>query len=632
MKKKELRKRIEDGFSELAPEIFEAVMEAVEEQKLMSPEMEHDQPPVWTTRQMEQEATVPKNRGPKKSFFSFAGLAKDKFRGSALAACASLALLFVCFYAGLGGEQKAVYLTLDINPSIQIKMDESLQVKQLKGLNQDGKDVVRDISWKKKEPVVELLDDLIQDVAEKSYLHEDSGILMTLCAQNTDICDELADTLGEKVDQKLLELEISDVTVAFLKSESASALQGRVQLESELMDSYGVPAEQVQQMSVSELIMYCQEHTSLELGFSENSSVKNTSSLRDEKRDTSLQGSDKKSQSAKEDQKQESEEAGSEISSVKDSEKPGEDDTGKNLSEQKESESRDSKSSGQSENNGIRNGQKPKEDQKKPQQSTTNAKPGENAQGQTNGHSGSSTQAGSTEQTNASTQTPQTNPPQNPAPPSNPADTNHQSGSDDENGNKDKDKNPGKDNNKDKDKDTGKDKDKNSGKDNNKDKDKDTGKDKDKNPGKDNNKDKDKDTGKDKDKNPGKDNNKDKDKNPGKDNNKDTGKDKDKNPGKDNNKDKDKDTGKDIDENPGKGNSTEKNTGSSTEKNTCNSTEKNTGENNQGAGNDKGTGADSGSKGETTGKTSQNQTITPQNEIGSSGGNDEVSDIENIHF
>ncbi len=542
MKKKELRNRIENGFSELAPEIFEAVMEAVEEQKLILPGTETAQSPVWTTRQTEQEESLPKSGEHKKRFFWFTRSAKDKFRGYALTACASLALLFVCFYAGLGGEQKAVYLTLDINPSIQIKMNESFQVKQLKGLNQDGEDVVNDIRWKKKEPVQELLDDLIQDVVEKSYLQEDSGILMTLCAKNTDICDELADTLGEKVDQKLLELEMSDVTVAVLKSDRTSARLGRAQLESELVDSYGAAAEQIQQMSVSELIVYCQEHTSLELGFLENSNVKSTSSLGNQKDDPSSQESEKEAEPVNEDQKQILEGAGSETSSVKDSEKPGEDDTGKNLSEQKESESRDSQRGGQSDKGGNQNGQKPKEGQnnRKPHNNQTDAKPGENAQGQANGSNGNSTQAGTTEQTNSSAQPPQTNPPQNPTPPSNPADTNNQSGSDDESGNKDKDTG------KDKDKNNNKDKDKNPGKD----KDKDNNKDKDKNPGKD----KDKNNNKDKDKNPGKDNNEDKDKNPGKDNNKDQDpvEDKDKDNGNDQENGKDNDKNNDKTESAGK--------------------------------------------------------------------------------
>ena len=35
MKKRELKKKIEDGFSQLAPDVFNAVMETVEEQNLV---------------------------------------------------------------------------------------------------------------------------------------------------------------------------------------------------------------------------------------------------------------------------------------------------------------------------------------------------------------------------------------------------------------------------------------------------------------------------------------------------------------------------------------------------------------------------------------------------------------------
>lgn len=244
MKKKELKKRIEDGFSELSPDLFEAVWEESRKQEV-----------VWAKAELEEPSAGGKvNTG--------------RFPGYALLFCASLAILCLCIFGVLGQKEKSVYMVLDINPSIQIEMNEAHQVKRLKGLNQDGKDVVKELKWKKRESVQELLDVLIQDVVEKSYLCENGGILVTLAAPDKMICENLERTLGDGIDRKLTELKVSGVTTAFQEVESRSERQGRKLLEAELTKSCGMDEKLVQQMSVIELIQYCQDYTSLELKLS----------------------------------------------------------------------------------------------------------------------------------------------------------------------------------------------------------------------------------------------------------------------------------------------------------------------------------------------------------------------------
>lgn len=244
MKKKELKKRIEDGFSELSPDLFEAVWEESRKQEV-----------AWTKTESEKPSASGK-------FYT------GRFPKYAWSLCASLAILCLCIFGVLGQKEESVYMVLDINPSIQVEMNEAHQVKRLKGLNQDGKDVVKELKWKKRESVQELLDVLLQDVVEKSYLHENEGILVTLAAPNKVICENLERTLGEGIDRKLTELKVSGVTTAFQEVQSSSEREGRKLLEAELTKSCGMDEKQVQQMSVIELIQYCQDYTSLELKLS----------------------------------------------------------------------------------------------------------------------------------------------------------------------------------------------------------------------------------------------------------------------------------------------------------------------------------------------------------------------------
>lgn len=275
MKKKELKKRIEDGFSELSPDLFEAVLEESRKQKV-----------VWS----EAETEKPSANG---KFYM------GRFPKYAVSLCASLAIIFLCIFSMLGDNEKSVFMVLDINPSIQVEMDESHQVKRLKGLNQDGKDVVKELKWEKG-TVQELVDVLIQDVVEKSYLRENGGILVTLAARDKGVCENLERTLGEGIDRKLTELKVSGVTTAFQEVQRSSREKGRKRLETELKRSCGLNESQVQQMSVNELIQYCQDYTSLELKLSEGSEKERASGQKKEDKlpkpeNTSQpEGSDKK--------------------------------------------------------------------------------------------------------------------------------------------------------------------------------------------------------------------------------------------------------------------------------------------------------------------------------------------------
>ena len=72
MKKRELKKRIEDGFSELAPDIFNAVMENIEEQKLILSENRSEESQMQTAKQdeslqPEMEVSVSKKWNPVQS-------------------------------------------------------------------------------------------------------------------------------------------------------------------------------------------------------------------------------------------------------------------------------------------------------------------------------------------------------------------------------------------------------------------------------------------------------------------------------------------------------------------------------------------------------------------------------------
>lgn len=256
MKKEELKNRIGDGFSELAPNVFDNVMATVEERKINLSAVEQE----------EIIKPVPRRR----------------FAGYAMSVCAALVVICLCLFGVFEENKTSVYMVLDINPSIQIEMDKSYHIKNIKGLNEDGKNVVKELKWKKKESIQDLMGTLIKDVVDKSYLRENEGILVTLSASDNKVCRDLENKLGECIDNKLEELKVNGVTTAFQKSEKGSAKKGRQILESELAENYGVDENQAKQMSVMELINYCQDSTSLKLDISKKQSKEETEPTNEE--------------------------------------------------------------------------------------------------------------------------------------------------------------------------------------------------------------------------------------------------------------------------------------------------------------------------------------------------------------
>lgn len=253
MKKKELKRRVEHGFEELAPDVFEAVMETLEQGKKCCSEAEE-----------EMESILPDRK-----LFSFGKGFGKGFPKYAISVCASFALICLWIFAGLGANKETAYLVLDINPSIQIEIDESFQVIQLKGLNQDGKEVAKMLEWQKDEPVRDLLDVLLSNVVEHSYLKSSGAILVTLSASDESVCGNLERVVKDGMKEKLTELNVSGVTVAYWRADHITGEEGRKILEEELERQCGLPGEEVREMSVAELISYCRENLETILTVSE---------------------------------------------------------------------------------------------------------------------------------------------------------------------------------------------------------------------------------------------------------------------------------------------------------------------------------------------------------------------------
>lgn len=265
MNKQEMKKSIQDGFSELSPDMFASILEVAEKENLVQWNMKSDPSKEGAAYQELENFDINRISSEHRTNVL------RRFSKYALSACACLALICIYIIGISRKDQNEMYLLLNINPSLKVVMNESCQIKDVQGLNEDGVMIAEKLIWNQKESVFDLLDLVLQDTADASYLNEDGGILVTICVSDPHVYEDLENKIGRSIDRKLDEMEIPDVITAFQQGTEDLLEDGRTHLETELADQYGADLAQIQQMSVVDLIRYCRKNTSLDLKLSPHS-------------------------------------------------------------------------------------------------------------------------------------------------------------------------------------------------------------------------------------------------------------------------------------------------------------------------------------------------------------------------
>ncbi|QGH34067.1 hypothetical protein GI584_08560 [Gracilibacillus salitolerans] len=93
----------------------------------------------------------------------------------ALAAILLVAIMNSSFYQP---QQQAYLLAVDINPSMEISLDEDLNVIDITGLNDDAKRVIKDLDVKGK-PIDKVINDMVVRLKDEQYLSADTPAIIT---------------------------------------------------------------------------------------------------------------------------------------------------------------------------------------------------------------------------------------------------------------------------------------------------------------------------------------------------------------------------------------------------------------------------------------------------------------------
>lgn len=136
---------------------------------------------------------------------------------AAMAACLMLIVTAV-FQFGMNTPYGSVYMT--INPEVQIDVNKNDVVIDIEGLNEDGRTLIEDYSYKKKDLDL-VMDELIDLAIEMGYLHEGGQITLTLDADSNEWVVKKIDSLESHLNEHLTNKLSVTIDITNKKPESS---------------------------------------------------------------------------------------------------------------------------------------------------------------------------------------------------------------------------------------------------------------------------------------------------------------------------------------------------------------------------------------------------------------------------
>ncbi|WP_252227008.1 hypothetical protein [Clostridium sp. ZBS2] len=154
------------------------------------------------------------------------------------------------------------YVSLDINPSVELGVNRLDQVVSAEGYNEDGKNILENTDLKN-DNVNEAVGTLIENAIDKGYITSDNEavISLTTATDNATISEELEDSLkvaaDEVLDKNEIQAEIAEDNIALQRRDEARKLgitPGKLNLIQKLqaLDS-NIKVEDYKNLSVKEI-------------------------------------------------------------------------------------------------------------------------------------------------------------------------------------------------------------------------------------------------------------------------------------------------------------------------------------------------------------------------------------------
>jgi hypothetical protein len=176
-----------------------------------------------TNHQVGQEITLPLKESRS---FLFPSLFNWK-TGSAVAL--AIILLFFQIFSPISGQGVYAYVGMDMDPSLELKIDENMNVLNILSFNEEGKDVLKHLqNWKNKDITI-VTNDIFEISKKLGFLESDEEVLITTTLSE-DIPEEKEQEMKERVNElmnktaKAKSVEMTTIVISSKEREKAKKM------------------------------------------------------------------------------------------------------------------------------------------------------------------------------------------------------------------------------------------------------------------------------------------------------------------------------------------------------------------------------------------------------------------------
>lgn len=152
------------------------------------------------------------NKKNKSLFFNF-------FPGKALtAATAAVFIASATFIPFYNSNQVYAYMSIDVNPSIELAVNDDLEVIELEAFNPEGKQIISEIKDWKKRNVTTVTSDILAEIKEQGFFqNHDKVVISTVNSEKKELKVEKKleaniEEIEEKIEQENLQLTVVHAT------------------------------------------------------------------------------------------------------------------------------------------------------------------------------------------------------------------------------------------------------------------------------------------------------------------------------------------------------------------------------------------------------------------------------------
>lgn len=239
MNREELTNRMQEGFFELAPDIFDEIVEAIE-------------------HPVENAVISLPERKKSNAFFN-----KVSFKVLSRVAMIILVIGLGFSIYGLEKNQDVYVVAMDVNPSIRMELNENYDVRRIIGLNTDGEEIISKLEWEKNSSIEKTVGTITDKLISEGYLTENGGILITLLKkdENHDY-EELKSILNQELENDVVKCGVMGVKVAFQSVDKKTDKTGKEILKEHMIEEYHIDNDRIDEMNIGDMLDYIENEQS----------------------------------------------------------------------------------------------------------------------------------------------------------------------------------------------------------------------------------------------------------------------------------------------------------------------------------------------------------------------------------